>query len=478
MAGTGKSTIARTVAQVFTKNGLLGASFFFQRGESDRGNAARFFPMIAAHLIDRMPEMGPIIKKAINATPTIFEKSLKEQFENLILHPLLEASRDTSRGLILVVVVDALDECEPEEDIEAILQLLARVGNLRPISLRIFVTSRPEFPIRCGFKQMSDGTYQDVLLQEVQKETIEGDIALFLKYELEKIKMRRSLSDWPTEDQTQALAKMAIPLFISAATACLYIGDHRDNPKKRLDLWLRYRKTPFNLDRTYLPILDQLFDDEYEESRVNEFREIVGSIVLLESPLSIVSLANLLGIPKEDISCRLESLHSVLSVPDSEDVPVRLLHLSFREFLVDHQKQGKKAFWVDKKETHKRLASKCLELMSSQKGLRKDMCNLLMLGTRKCDINKQTIASCLSPELQYACCYWVHHLEQSLGFVNDGDSVHLFLQNYFLYWLEAMSLIGEVYRCISMIEGLQALVHVRLFYAFIVIAVLTYNTAR
>ncbi|KAL4766716.1 hypothetical protein BDW60DRAFT_201961, partial [Aspergillus nidulans var. acristatus] len=39
MAGTGKSTIARTVAQYFKKDGILGASFFFKRGRGDQGSA-------------------------------------------------------------------------------------------------------------------------------------------------------------------------------------------------------------------------------------------------------------------------------------------------------------------------------------------------------------------------------------------------------------------------------------------------------
>ena len=46
MAGTGKSTIARTVAKSFADQGHLGASFFFKKGEGDRGNASRFFTTI------------------------------------------------------------------------------------------------------------------------------------------------------------------------------------------------------------------------------------------------------------------------------------------------------------------------------------------------------------------------------------------------------------------------------------------------
>ncbi|KAF2192944.1 vegetative incompatibility protein HET-E-1 [Zopfia rhizophila CBS 207.26] len=463
MAGTGKSTIARTIAQSLADQHQLGASFFFKKGEGDRGNASRFFTTITKDLMSHVPGLIPGIRKAIDADPAISEKALKDQFEKLILQPLSETKQAPTIVFGLVVVIDALDECEREEDIQAILQLLARTKDLWPVSLRVFVTSRPELPIRLGFKQVSDGTYQDLILHNIPKETIEHDIALFLAHELGVIREQRSLPpSWPGKDQIQALAEMAIPLFIFAATACRYIGDKRDNPKRRLEIILQYRTVNqvSKLDKTYLPILNQLFDDEDEvskERQANEFREIVGSIVVLESPLSIVSLAHLLGIPKEDVSCRLDLLHSVLSIPVNEEMPVRLLHLSFRDFLLDIQKRGKSPFWVDERERHKDLASKCLQLMSSPKGLRRNMCNLTRPGTLRSEIDNQTIDNPLSPEIRYACRYWVHHLEQSKYRIRNGGPVHTFLQKYLLYWLEAMSLMGEATESICIINSLDLL---------------------
>jgi hypothetical protein len=472
MAGTGKSTIARSVAQSFADQHQLAASFFFKKGEGERGNASRFFTTIATDLMARIPGLISGIRKALDADPGIAERLLKDQFEKLILYPLLEIQQTHSQALARIIVIDALDECEREEDIRVILQLLARTKDIKPVSLRILVTSRPELPIRLGFKQMSDGTYQDLVLHEVPKRTIEHDIRLFIEHELREIQEQRSLSpNWPKRDQIQALVELAIPLFIFAATACRYIADRRDNPTKRLEIVLQYQSATYvsQLDRTYLPILSQLFDDEYEadkQRRTNEFQDIVGSMVVLESPLSISSLAHLFQISKEDIKCRLDSLHSVLSIPNSENLPVRLLHLSFRDFLVDPQKKGKSPFWVDERETHERLASKCLELLSSPEGLRQNMCRLLNPGTLKSEIDKRTVAICLPSELQYACRYWVHHLEQSDCHIHDGDPVHLFLQKYFLYWLEAMSLIGQAYKCIYIINRLQAIAEVRSSFMF------------
>jgi hypothetical protein len=187
------------------------------------------------------------------------------------------------------------------------------------------------------------------------------------------------------------------------------------------------------------------------------FQDIIGSIVLVESPLSIASLAHLLQVPQEEVKCRLDSLHSVLSVADSEDALIKLLHLSFREFLVDPQKQGKSLFWVDERYVHKKLASRCLKLMFGPSGLHQDMCSLSVPGVLRSEIDEGTVTRSLPPELQYACRYWVHHLKQSQQEIVDGDTVHLFLEKHLLHWLEAMSLMRESSRYVYLLDSLQAL---------------------
>jgi hypothetical protein len=50
MAGTGKSTIAHTVARAYFEQGRLAASFFFSRGGGDVGSASKFVATIALQL--------------------------------------------------------------------------------------------------------------------------------------------------------------------------------------------------------------------------------------------------------------------------------------------------------------------------------------------------------------------------------------------------------------------------------------------
>jgi hypothetical protein len=466
MAGTGKSTIARTVAQSFASRGQLGASFFFKKGEGERGNASRFFTTIATDLVACEPGMLPGIRETLDENPTISHKALKDQFEKLILQPLLGIKQARSQAVARVVVIDALDECEREADIRTILQLLAQTKDVRLVPLRIVVTSRPELHIRLGFREMPNGTYQDLVLHEVPRSTIKHDIRLFLEHELGVIQKERMLaSDWPATQQILTLVELAVPLFIYAATVCRYVNTKGRDPKKYLNKVLEYGRSTFSqLDRMYLPVLEQLLVEQEEDEKETwlcAFREVVGSIVVLQSPLSTASLTRLLRVSQDEIKCQLDFLHSVLSVPNSKDIPIRLLHLSFREFLVDPQKEGKSLFWVDEKSTHKKLASCCLELMSGPSGLHQDMCSLSEPGVLRSEIDEGTIASSLPPDLQYACRYWVDHLKQSQHDIVDGDTTHLFLLQHLLHWLEAMSLMRESSRCVDLLDSLQALASVR-----------------
>lgn len=77
MAGTGKSTISRTIAQKFDDKGDLGATFFFKRGGGDRGHAGMFIKTIVTQLVRKVPPFIPHVQKAIKDDPSISRKALK-----------------------------------------------------------------------------------------------------------------------------------------------------------------------------------------------------------------------------------------------------------------------------------------------------------------------------------------------------------------------------------------------------------------
>ncbi|KAE8363618.1 hypothetical protein BDV27DRAFT_158635 [Aspergillus caelatus] len=175
--GTGKSTIARTVAKTFQERRLLGASFFFTSGKGDRGNAALFFPTITTQLFTRIPRLRAAILQVLRDNPGISAKPLKEQFDKLLLEPLLSLERPKHQSSPLVIVIDALDECDGDNDIRAILQLLPHVQELNSIRLRFFITSRPYSSIQRGFQSIRN-SYQDLNLHSAyeNEDCIQSDI--------------------------------------------------------------------------------------------------------------------------------------------------------------------------------------------------------------------------------------------------------------------------------------------------------------
>ncbi|KIE02136.1 P-loop NTPase, partial [Metarhizium majus ARSEF 297] len=463
------STIARTVSRILARTSCLGASFFFKRGEADRDNLRRLFTTVAAQLAARLPDSATHMKDAIDADPTIFQKAMLEQFDKLIIQSLSKIVPTSLKPSTLVILIDALDECGGSyDDIRRVIHILSRTSTLKTLRVRVFVTSRPELPIRIGFSLVNI-LYRNVALQEMPEYVIQHDISMFLEHQLAKIRGeynvtvsedRRLPLTWPGHETVQALVRMATPLFIFAATVCRFLADLRWHPDDQLAKVLRYqtRTQQSKLDATYRPVLDPLIEglDKVEKVELlQQFRAIVGSIIILARPLSVLSLERILCIPKRSIEHQLDGLYSVLSVPKVSDAPVRLLHLSFRDFLLDPDKKDDNPFWVNESTAHDTMASSCFRLMDDS--LRKNICNLKDPAALQSSIDPERVNECIPDDVQYACANWVLHLQLSKSTLSNNGEAHEFLKKRFVDWIEALSLMGRVRETIGMMKALKGL---------------------
>ncbi|KAL3443608.1 hypothetical protein BJX65DRAFT_285084 [Aspergillus insuetus] len=468
MAGTGKSTIARTIACSFQKDARLAASFFFKRGEASRGDASRFFTTIASQIASTIPESAEHIRQAVQIIPSIADKGLGIQFSELILQPLRGLKRTSAANII---VVDALDECHDAAQIKSIIHLLTG-PSMAKANLRVFLTSRPETAIRVGFNQLACGTYDRVILHDVGQETIDHDIRFVLVEEMRRIVQDYNavasadaalVADWPGPERIDHLVEIASPLFISAATICRFLGDSRFSPEHQLAMLLEYQGASHasKLDFTYLPVLDQILTGDLTKRErhylISEFHNIVGSLVILAKPLSAFHLARLLCIPKSRVETTLGHLHAVLSIPQDE-TPVRLFHASFRDFLLDEGLPEKSPFAVQGPTAHSQLLQRCLDRMSrnmAPMGLSHNMYGPAAIIGFDSVVEQGLLDEVLPGDLQYACLYWVHHLEQAKVYIQPGDSVHCFLKAHFLDWVETL---GVLNRPSSVLHSVQTLV--------------------
>ncbi|ETS86033.1 hypothetical protein PFICI_04058 [Pestalotiopsis fici W106-1] len=466
MAGTGKSTILRTLADLFSRNHHLGATFFFRRGQSDRTDMGKFFTTLASHLAQNLPGMAFHIKAALDEDPEITSKAMRQQFERLILDPCSELPADFSPGRTSLVIIDALDECERVEDVRVLIRLLSTINSSRGLRLKFFLTSRPELPIRLGFKA-AHGTYQTLVLHDIDHSAIKNDIATYLKHELCEIRKHFNKNadqddqlsrDWPRSSDLEILVQMAIPLFISAATISRFIADGRvGSPDNQLREVLKHqrRSQESHLDTVYLPVLHQMvtgLNPMARERVLIRFHKVVGSIVTLASPLSPIALAELLCLSLSEITTALQTLHSVLNVPSTHDQVIQPLHSSFRDFLVNAERR-RESFWIDEKEVNRHLATQCLRVLNTS--LKNDIANV-----RAPDAEAfPTLSVRLSSEVQYACRYWTLHLCESAYIGREEEAIlREFLSSHFLQWLEAMSWMRRYWESRHMFRALRSVI--------------------
>ncbi|KAF4417131.1 Vegetative incompatibility protein HET-E-1 [Colletotrichum fructicola] len=453
-AGTGKSTIARTIADTLDREDRLVSGYFFKRGEQGRNNTTRLFPTLAAQLCEAIPAFKDCLQKSLNSLDrdAVEKKGLEAQFNQLLWRPLVDLSFDTSR-LTKVIIIDALDECERPDHLRQVLALLSKLGAVNTVSLRVLVTSRSTSAVMAAF----DGVrYRNSDLETEHRDETRNDVATFLKRRFASIKNRWEIKEtWPDQRQLDRLIYLSTtptPLFIYAATLCRFIDDpdEQEDPVDQLDLWLNQSNsnTP-QLDQIYLPILHYVLFGSYNtqekpkplaENLRMELFDVLGAVVLVATPLSKKTIAALLGIPNRRVALRLRHLHAVLSVPHDADTPVQLLHKSFSDFLLSPKGQSHYDYGVDAAQTHAMLAAKCIQRMKD--GLRRNICNVEKPDIRRDEIDKEVMDTYATADLRYACLHWVYHLQQSRGSL--GDDVCEFLNKHFLHWLGVLALLGKV----------------------------------
>ena len=308
-AGSGKSTIAQTFAELSAADGRLGASFFCSRDFPDRRNLQLIFPTLAYDLAYQSAEFKSALVQIISSNPSPEHFALAVQLEMLIVRPLKET------GLSFTIVVDALDECEDKEPVSAFLSALARYIDEIP-TIKFFITGRPEDHIRCGFMKLRT---KELPLHDVESAAVDSDIKSYLKTELKEIAARcvpQIHSSWPSDKDVDTILERCSGLFIIASAITRFIDYPYAAPQDRLKLLLNMdngavyeRKS--GIDVMYHQILVASFKsvDEDDSEFFDHMHLVVGSIVLAFTPLSTASLAMILNTSSE----RIRRTHSVPS---------------------------------------------------------------------------------------------------------------------------------------------------------------------
>ncbi|KAJ7254335.1 WD40-repeat-containing domain protein [Mycena haematopus] len=444
-AGSGKSTIAKTIAaDLEEKENLLAASFFFSRDYAER-KEIEYLPSTLAHqLADYDPVFRSLLVALLESDRSrLIDANPKEQFQKMIVQLLAQVPSSQTPW---VICLDALDECGKDHG-KILLQWLSDAISDIPVHVRFFLTGRPE--VYSYLKSNLDSlsvlcTYSN--LEAIDTETTRKDIRLYVAQSLIDHTWDRSAGGWGVNDQdADEITSRAAGLFIFAATAVRYVLARSDlgfHPKKSVDILLKGDAPLNSLYDLYLQIIEEVIGIPVDNDTLERTKRVLSAIVDLVEPQDIRSLAGLLEIDVQELQRTLVRLSAVLCVPDDDAGVIKIIHLSFREFLTGREKQPEFVYGAEARQYS--LVLDTFRVM--QKELKFNICDLPTSHVRNTDIpdlwgRKQKY---ILGHLAYSCRFWAGHLASSHYSIELAQIAGTFVVDCFLFWLEVLSLIGAV----------------------------------
>jgi AAA ATPase domain len=435
-AGGGKSTIAHTVAHRCDEEHVLISSFFFDRNFTKRPKS--LFSTIARDLARHDSEFRRQISQAIELDERLLMAPVTRQFNDLILMP----SRKHSVDGPLVIIIDALDECDDEDVLDIICDQVPKL----PASFRIFLTSREGHDCSSVLSRRDHVCSQFINITE--QANLE-DISLFIDFQLRKLAEKKNLGvHWPGDRLLKLFTKKAEGLFLWVAIVYRYLIGSIDPDEELRSLVLNSTPTDVpaeeKMDALYLTILqsckwrDKAFSKGYSL--------LMGAIMAVKVPLSSSALQTLHGTSlKLPVNQYLQPIACLLTGLAQVDQLIQPLHSSFRDFITIRAQThvDTKQFYIDEKEHSKRLALQCLLLMNK---------NLEQIGGSLGYLNSKCQSKGVPPITEdlicegmwYSCQHWIDHICDADDLNMDlREELHTFLSHHLISWIEITTSKGK-----------------------------------
>lgn len=419
VAGTGKSTIAATVADHCLNNGQLAGRFFFSPNSEATSNLKIFCETVAKDMAAQIPSIRLALENAINDSQSV-KAPFHQKFRKFLIDPLSEADEP------VVFVFDALDNCDVIGHRTLIQFLLKHLPSI-PMT-KVFLTSRPLSSIRILLESSPLVTGHDIQLYSPYEPISNPDITIYVNQHYN--------FHYLTQDQRTSLVARSKGLFLWAATASrLFQGSRQYDELLSMLLGPEYGG---DMDMLYLGILKRARIDRRAH---RNFMNVLQIIVTAVEPLSISTIE--VYLPRNRlVNTFIQDLCSVVKDGDPHR-PIHVIHPTFREFLTQSARAN--GFLVEPFPSHSLLAMACLTCLLDQ--LRYDIAGLHKPRTQPPYYNYKTrgvvetkLQRSLFDAILYASKHWAFHVIKSVDDPEVTKALRRFLDTKFLNWMEFLSL--------------------------------------
>ena len=424
-AGTGKSTIATTVAGMYQRKRQLGCHMFFVRERSHPGNVLQ---TIAYLLAEYSQPIAKSLSEQLKKSGNLDSSNLKAKFDILLQQPLSAVAAKV--GHPVLIVLDALDECGTPELRQSLLDVLRDCLPALPANFRILITSRPDEDIDT---LISSSRFKIMELDQHSDES-KVNVKTYIKFQFDQMRSSKKLkvpSDCDWDNSIQTLSESADGLFIWASTAVRFVEGERSS-RYRCFHNLVCNATSLKLDELYTAILFQV--SKWSEGDQETLKNIFSFILFAKRPLLDREINEILDVEMDVTSNLLSYFRSLVRYEEGQ--PIRIYHASFYDYLISCKGS---AWYIDEGVERANIASRCLKRMSDS--LKYNICNLRsgLLNSNVPNLDER-VAQCIPPSLEYTCCNWAHHLRDVPYTQELCSQLQSFVHNQLLFWFEVLSL--------------------------------------
>ncbi|KIM27745.1 hypothetical protein M408DRAFT_164003 [Serendipita vermifera MAFF 305830] len=427
-AGTGKTTVAATLARDWQMNKTLGGRFFFTPNSTIASGIDQFCTVIACDTAKQIPALGSMIANTLKDVSMV---GFHQQFQRLIIEPMNSLKQTKS----IILVIDALDNCDPEGREVLLNCLLEKLPGVP--QLKVLLTSRPNPDIVDILQDSNLILGREVQLLNIN-DTALTDIRIYIHTTLGKL----------TINEREQVVKYSGGLFIVAATACRLL-QWSGEPAQLLHKLIN-ADTKDHLDELYLEVLRQAVADPFAHDMMMSVLQI---IIVAFQPVSINTIRAFL--PKNmEVERFVQDLSAVLK-DGNPDRPIKVLHPTFREFLAEEDRAN--GFLINTLSSHTLTAIGCLATLEAMLdydvfGFGKEQV-LFPLNKDVKHLEKKVV-NATTAAVRYAASYWAYHVAACLENGEIWSKAVQFINTRLLNWIELMSWRGTLGNCI---EGLLRL---------------------
>ncbi|KIJ97428.1 hypothetical protein K443DRAFT_105698 [Laccaria amethystina LaAM-08-1] len=429
--GSGKTTIASTVVADFD---CFSGQFFFCRDEAELWDPDNLWRRIALDLSLGSNDLRKSIAQGLETQKAnIRGLDISMQFEHLIAKPLQQVCGTSVKPLL--IVVDALDECD---SYEKLLPSLVSWSHL-PKSLKLLITSRNHHNIQTRLRYVS--VHHNLNTGHGVSTQTSDDLE---KYLIARFSEVTGLPPkWPGPAKVSFLVRKAAGLFLWAKSAIDFILHNGGDPEERLNIISADSGEGIDVvDSLYHQVISVALQGLRKPEETG-LKLVLGSIVIAKNPLRIKDLTELLGVKDAWLNSIIGQLSPILSISNASYL--HICHQSVADFLRDSERS--QDLWVDPQLYSLRFAGSCLKLMNAK--LKFNFFDLKTSHILNKDIPELNdhIKSVKSTALDHASYFWASYLkkdcDKSLQ-LEVQAAMEKFLMVHLLHWLEIMSLMGTV----------------------------------